>query len=156
MNGWIDEWGAGGRIVRTHTRKAYRQTRTLARRRACMHADTHVRHAHSNAGNTSRDKALGPLPGTVLCRICRIRRSGNRRTGAQLQRERVDRAAGTSGIEVDAAVDCVPVATGHVGSLQVIAHAASVGLLRDESFGRTLACLLVVEREEARRAGRAV
>ena len=49
--------------------------------------------------------------------------SGDRRTGAQLQRERVDavRNAGRFVVEVDATVDRVPVATGHVGSLQVSA-----------------------------------
>jgi hypothetical protein len=113
-------------------------------------------HAHSSA-HIENAALVGPV-GCVLCCIGRTPRSGTRRTGAQLQRERVDAArnAGSLVVEVDAAVDCVPVATGHVGSLQVIAQAASVRLLRDELFGCVLACLLVVEREEARRAGRVV
>ena len=114
--------------------------------------------AHFTHTQVENAALVGPV-GCALCCIGRIPRSGTRRTGAQLQRERVDAArnAGSFVVEVDAAVDCVPVATGHVGSLQVIAaQAASVRLLRDELFGCVLACLLVVEREEARRAGRAV
>ena len=94
---------------------------------------------------------MAPLPGTVLCRICRIPRSGNRRTGAQLQRERVDRAAGTFGIEVDAAVDCVPEAPSRVG---FEAQTAPVRLVREA--GRAHACRIVVEREKGRRADRAI
>ena len=106
---------------------------------------------------TQQRAACHASPGTALCRMRRIPPSGDRRTGAQLQRERVDavRGAGWFVVEVDSTVDRVPVATGHVGGLQVIAaQAAPVGLVCDDS--RTPACLLVVEREEPRRAGRAV
>ena len=143
----------GGRVegscARTHAKHIGRHARSHAGGHACT--DTHVRHARRNAGNTSRDKALGPLPGTVLCRICRIRRSGNRRTGAQLQRERVDRAAGTSGIEVDAAVDCVPEAPSRVGF-----EAQTAPVRRVREAGRAHACRIVVEREKGRRADRAI
>jgi hypothetical protein len=164
MDVWTD-----GRIVRCAY--AGRDAPIHARTHACTHARTHARRRtdmHAAAGRHgthrtrhSKTQPLRPLPGIVLCRMCRaaysrIRRSGNRRTGAQLQRERVDagRGGGNFGIEVDATVDCVPVATSHVGRLQGIAQAAPIGLVRDD--GRAPACLLVVEREKARRAARAV
>ena len=149
----------------------YRHTHTLARKHFGRHADMHALsgmhteaqewHTSHTQGENAARRPMRPLPGIVLCRMCRaaysrIRRSGNRRTGAQLQRERVDagRGGGNFGIEVDATVDCVPVATSHVGRLQGIAQAAPIGLVRDD--GRAPACLLVVEREKARRAARAV
>ncbi len=71
-----------------------------------------------NAWHTSRthieNAALRPVSDTVLCRMWRILKCGNGRTGANLPRERVDRGDGIFCIEVDATVDCVPVASSRV------------------------------------------
>ena len=75
------------------------------------------------------------------------RRERNGRTGANLPSERVDRGDGTFCIEVDATVDCVPVAPNRVA---VEAHTAHVGRVRDDR--RALAGLLVVEAKKGQRA----
>ena len=147
-----------GRIARTHPRKAYRQTRIHACRhaggRACRHADTHLRNTRSIAGPVSMAHFAHARPDNNRWRPCRIYgipRSGNTRTGAHLKRERVDRAAGTFGVEVDAAIDCVPEAPSRVA---VEAQTAPVRLVHEA--GRAHACRIVVERKKGRRADRAI
>ena len=162
VGGWTGGWADGlagvwmDRRAQAEITLACTQARRCVGMRATMHREV----------CTQQRAACHASPGTALCRMRRIPPSGDRRTGAQLQRERVDAVrgavdavggAGSLVVEVNSTIDCVPVATGHVGGLQVIAaQATSVELHRDNLFGRTPACLLVVEREEARWAGRAV
>ena len=107
-----------------------------------MHGTLRARHVEN--------ATLRPVSDTAHCRMRRILQCGNGRTGANLPRERVDRGDGIFCIEVDATVDCVPVASSRVARVAFEAQTAHVGLVRDD--GRALARLLVVEAKRGRRA----
>jgi hypothetical protein len=164
MDGWMNGW-----ILRRHRRthmgmqlagieragmKTWRQAGTHTYTQACT-----VRHStHAGIANYAHNATLRALDGyRALPRVSHIPQSGNQRTGAHLQCESVDCAAGSSGVEVDVTVDRVPVTPSRVRSSQAFlfrAQTAPVGLVCDD--GRALARLVVVETQKGPRAASAV
>jgi hypothetical protein len=111
--------------------------------RECMTYFTHIEKA-----------TLRPVSDSTLCRMCRIPRFRNRRTGAHRPHDRVDDVIccilQLSDEEVDATVDCVPVASSRVTRVGFGAWTKHVGQTRNVS--RALAGLLVVEVMKGRQA----